>query len=134
MTKRYLKSLSLALFVFAGCAGYAQHKTVAQDLSAEEFKTKLDATKDAILIDLRTPEEVKKGTLPNATVIDFFGKDFEKRFASLDKNKTYFIYCASGGRSGETKELMIQNGFKAVYNMPEGFNGWSRKKLPVVIK
>lgn len=129
-----MKTFFLVLCVFACGAVHAQHKTVAQDLSAEEFKAKLEATKDAILIDLRTPEEVKKGTLPNAMVIDFFGKDFEKKFAALDKNKTYFIYCASGGRSGETKELMIQNGFKAVFHMPEGFNGWSRKKLPVVIK
>lgn len=112
------------------------HHAVAQEniyrnLSVKEFKAGLDSVSDEVLLDLRTPEEISKGIIPGAINIDYFNLDFEKQVAKLDRNKIYFLYCAVGGRSGETIELMEKLGFREVYNLNEGFTGWQKHKFPI---
>ena len=127
--RRYsILSLLICLFIIHAASG--QDKFV-RDLSVSEFKAALDSVSGEVLLDLRTPEELKGGIIPGAVHIDYFDKDFEDQLIALDKNKTYFIYCAGGGRSGEAKELMEKHNFKAVYNLPEGFNGWKQARMPI---
>lgn len=97
------------------------------NVNAEEFKKQIDSKK-AILIDLRTTDEIKsKGKIPGAQQIDFLAIDSEKEIEKLDKNKTYLIYCAGGGRSGDCAELMQKSGFKNVVNLEKGFGEWKTK-------
>jgi rhodanese-related sulfurtransferase len=103
-----------------------------QDLGVEEFKSQMDSVQGEVLLDVRTPDETAKGVIAGATYLDYFRKDFEAEVAKLDKNKTYFIYCAAGGRSGETMDLMSKLGFKRVYNLKGGFTDWKKMKFPVV--
>ncbi|MBT1704697.1 rhodanese-like domain-containing protein [Chryseosolibacter indicus] len=121
----------ISILVAASVTAFSQGNVISEDLTAEQFKTKLESKPGAVLLDLRTPDELKKGMLPHAVQIDYFNKNFEDQIRALDKNKVYFIYCAGGGRSGETKELMAKEGFKEVYNLPEGFDGWKKKKMPI---
>lgn len=103
---------------------YSQKVT---NVNAEEFKKQIDSKK-AILIDLRTTDEIKsKGKIPGAQQIDFLAKDSEKQIEKLDKSKTYLIYCAGGGRSGDCAELMQKSGFKNVVNLEKGFGDWKNK-------
>jgi len=104
---------------------------VYKDLSVPAFKSKLDSLSGEVLLDLRTPDELKNGVIPGATYLDYFKLDFEKEISKLDKDKIYFVYCASGGRSTETMELMAKHGFKGVYNLKDGFMAWKKKKMPV---
>ena len=91
----------------------------------------MDSLQGEVLIDLRTPDELKQGKISGAMVIDYFGTDYEPAIQKLDKNKVYLLYCAGGGRSGETAGLMDKMGFKKIYNLESGFNGWVKKKMPV---
>jgi phage shock protein E len=128
---RIVKTYIFLITIFCPAYSFAQQVTF-QDVSSENFKARMDlAAADAVLVDLRTPDEVKKGIIPNSVNIDYFRKDFEKQIAALDKSKTYFLYCAVGGRSTETAELMVKLGFQKVYNLKEGFSGWQKKKFPV---
>jgi phage shock protein E len=104
---------------------------VYKDLTTSEFKAGLDSISGEVLLDVRTPDETRKGIIEGAVTLDYFKKDFEKQVKDLDPNKTYFVYCEAGGRSSETLEIMKQQGFKEVYNLKEGFAGWKKQKLPV---
>jgi phage shock protein E len=119
------------IFIFVINNSFAQEKN-HRDLSVQEFKSKLDSVTGKVLIDLRTPDEIAKGVIPDAIQLDYFRKDFEAQIAKLDKTKTYFLYCAAGGRSAETAELMSKLGFKQVYNLKDGFNGWKKQKMPII--
>jgi rhodanese-related sulfurtransferase len=110
--------------------GRAQ-ENIYRDLTVPEFKTKMDSVSKEVLLDLRTPEEISKGIIPGAVNLDYFKRDFEKQLAGLDRAKPYFLYCTGGGRSGETLELMKKLGFKEVYNLKDGFTGWTKNKMPV---
>ena len=52
---------------------------------------------------------------------------FEEKVAKMDKTIPVYVYCASGGRSGLTKELMMKENFKEVYNLSIGYEGWVAK-------
>jgi rhodanese-related sulfurtransferase len=103
-----------------------------KNVDAPTFK-KLIEEKKSILIDLRTSPEIdKKGMIKDAIQLDFLAKDSEAQIAKLDKNKSYLIYCAGGGRSGDCATLMQTLGFKNVSNLEKGFEDWKSKGYEVV--
>ena len=67
---RYL--LTFLLFVFSLTHSYAQHgdTPAIKDVSLEEFRQLMDSLKEEVVVDLRTPEELKAGKIPDAVVID----------------------------------------------------------------
>lgn len=105
---------------------------VVTNLSAERFKAASAGDKNSMIIDLRTTDEItSKGAIKGAVQIDYLAKDAEQKIAKLDKNKTYYIYCAGGGRSGECAGYMEKQGFKRVYNLEKGFSEWIAKGFPI---
>ena len=95
------------------------------DLTQQEWSSKLEADNNAVVLDVRTPEEVAEGVIPNAIHIDIFkGQGFIDEVQQLDKTKTYFVYCKAGGRSGQACSVMNQLGFKKSYNLLGGFSEW----------
>jgi rhodanese-related sulfurtransferase len=94
-----------------------------EDLSAEAFRQGLANDAEAVLLDVRTPGEFREGYIPGAKNIDVMG-DFHGRIANLDKSKTYYVYCRSGGRSGRACQIMLGEGFEKVYNLGTGIMGW----------
>lgn len=95
------------------------------DLTQQEWISKLEADNNAVVLDVRTPEEVAQGIIPNAKHIDIFkGQGFIDEVKQLDKSKTYFVYCKAGGRSGQACAVMNQLGFNKTYNLLGGFTEW----------
>lgn len=106
-------------------------QTSTKNVDAAEFKKLIDENK-SVLIDLRTPEEIKsKGMIKGAKQIDYFSKNAEAEIDKLDRKKTYLIYCAGGGRSSECAALMEKKGFKSVVNLEKGFDDWKRKGFEI---
>lgn len=95
------------------------------DLSQEEWEEQLENDTDAFVLDVRTPEEMEEGYIPNAFNIDFYlGEEFLAELEKLDKNKSYYVYCRSGNRSGQACTIMNSLGFEKAYNLEGGFMNW----------
>lgn len=86
-------------------------KTITPAAYAEQVK------QDDVLVDVRTPGEFNDGHLQDALNSDFNSGEFKKQIQGWDKSKTYYLYCASGNRSGKAAQLMSQLGFENVYNL-----------------
>jgi rhodanese-related sulfurtransferase len=95
-----------------------------QNLNPSDFKTAFEHNKDAVIIDVRTAPEIAAGKIEGALEIDFYGADFTQKILELDRKKTYFLVCRSGGRSGQACSFMAQNGFKDLYNLAGGMIAW----------
>jgi rhodanese-related sulfurtransferase len=114
--------LLLSLLTFNSCKTSAQGGY--KDLSGAQYNQVLK-DKQAIVIDVRTPGEVREGYIPEATLfIDYNGGNFEQQIQKLDKSKTYIVYCRSGGRSAGASTIMAEKGFKNVYNLKGGMMQW----------
>ena len=94
-----------------------------EKISREEFKKKLDSG-EYILIDVRTEAENLQKNIPESMIIDISQPDFAQKILSLDKDKKYLIYCASGNRSSYALSFMEQSGFKEVYELEGGIMNW----------
>lgn len=103
----------------------------AQKLKPTEFNDKIKNTANAVILDVRTPEEFDQGFIANAVNIDYRGDNFQSEIAKLDKSKTYFVYCLSGGRSASAASYMQSNGFKSVINLDGGILAWQGAGLPI---
>ena len=123
--------LVAGFFLFTSCSDAqvkstpesSQEGTINQVISAKEFKEKL-GDENIQLIDVRTAEEFNAGKIGNASNIDFYGDNFQSELEKLDKSKPVMVYCASGGRSGKTANMMKSMGFKEVYDLSGGYKGW----------
>lgn len=95
------------------------------DLSQEKWSAQLEGDPNAFILDVRTPEEVEEGRIPNSTNIDIYlGQEFIAELEKLDKTKNYYVYCRSGKRSGQACSIMQQLGFGNTYNLEGGFMEW----------
>ncbi|MDX5419005.1 MAG: rhodanese-like domain-containing protein [Hymenobacteraceae bacterium] len=127
--------LFLITFMAAGmmsCASPQQSDGKVKTISATEYKAhheKID-NQEVVLVDVRTPAEFEAGHLENTRHADFLSGEFEKEMQTWDKDKTYYLYCASGNRSGKAAKLMEEAGFKNVYNIG-GYSDLKDAGLPV---
>ena len=101
-------------------------------VSVNDASKLLAEDKDAILIDVRTPEEFGTGHLKGADNIDFKAADFIEKISQLDKSKHYVVYCGSGKRSGKATAKMDELGFATIIDVDGGIGAWNEAKLPVV--
>lgn len=95
------------------------------DLSQQDWVQRLKNDDNAVILDVRTREEVEEGKIPKALHIDIYrGQGFIFDVDTLDKTKNYYVYCKAGGRSAQACAIMNQLGFENTYNLMGGFSQW----------
>jgi phage shock protein E len=99
-------------------------------VDAQEAKSLLAKNPEIIILDVRTPREFAGGHLQKAVLIDFTAPDFVEKVNGLDPDKSYFIYCAVGGRSKKATGFMQKKGFKLLYNANQGFSALKEAGIP----
>jgi rhodanese-related sulfurtransferase len=122
-----VSAIFASVLLLAGCGSSSS----AVDLSVSEFSNKVTES-GVITLDVRTPDEFNEGHIEGAQLIDFQSGNFENEIASLDKNKTYAVYCRSGNRSGQAVKVMSNAGFTDLYNLNGGVIDWANAGLPLV--
>lgn len=90
-------------------------KVSFKSLSMEEGLKEYAATTEAILLDVRRPDEYHSGHIPNAVLFpneviteDTVGKRLP------DKKQKIFVYCRSGRRSKDASQKLVDLGYSNV--------------------
>jgi rhodanese-related sulfurtransferase len=120
------------LFTYPSINGYGQ-TPIFEHLSALQCDSLITANvnnPNFVILDVRTFTEHNMQHLTGAINRNYYLSNFSALIDSLNKNKTYLIHCASGGRSGNTFTLMQTMPFVEVYNMLGGINSWNSNSLP----
>ena len=119
----------------SGTASSAQ-KTAAimEDVSNDTFLALMADKPEALLLDVRTPEEWNDGHLEGASHADYWGDElaFQAAMDAIPRDRPVLVYCAGGGRSGLTAKELIKAGHHEVYNLENGISGWIAEGHPVV--
>lgn len=129
MKKYYIASILVLAFLSLNYKSYAQGKSYL--ISPNNFEKYLKKDPKAVLIDLRTDEEVDQGIIEGALQFNFYDEGFEQSIALLKKDKNYYVYCKAGGRSGKATAKMVEMGF-IVYDLKGGITAWKEKNKPTV--
>lgn len=112
--------------------GAVAEKKVHELLDPNAFQQKIETLDQEMIIDVRTPEELQEtGQIVGALNVDYNGANFKAEISKLNKEKPIMVYCKSGGRSGKTATLLKKEGFKEVYDLDGGIQGWKAANLPL---
>lgn len=130
-----LAALGALITVFTFLAPQALEANGDANLSPEAAMGWIMAQGDNpgfILLDVRTPGEYNKGHIQGAKLLDYYHPDFLKRLKTLDRGKTYLLYCRTGNRSGRTLDVMGKLGFKQAAHLAGGIVAWQGKGYSLV--
>jgi phage shock protein E len=78
---------------------------------------KIFMEKNALLIDVRTPEEFQQGSLPRALNLPLDTVETQISSVAPDKKTPLYLYCRSGRRSGIAVEKLAQMGYTTLCNL-----------------
>ncbi|MCB9681779.1 MAG: rhodanese-like domain-containing protein [Alphaproteobacteria bacterium] len=91
------------------------------DTQVDAARARALLSEGAVLLDVRTPPEHQQQAIPGSTLLPL--ADLPSKMGSLDPNKTYVVYCRSGGRSAQAAGLLKRHGFARVYDLG-GIGNW----------
>lgn len=99
-------------------------------IKPKELSNKIQSNNDLCLIDVRSEDEHKSGTIQSARCIPH--GDIGSYISGLPKDKEIILFCKSGKRSSKAietlKELNITGN---VYDLEGGFEAWQKEGLPI---
>ena len=118
--KRRLSTLIMG-FSFFGLFGQTKN---FKSINEKEFAEYIKNT-DAILLDVRLPQEYAEGHIPGTDFnIDVLEDDFTKvALQTLPKDKPVALYCRSGNRSKTAARILAENGYEVI-ELGTGFRAW----------
>lgn len=125
------KLLIATMIVLCGCGG-TKETAKSELLTPQVFAEEAAANPDAVILDVRTPEEFQSGHIQGAVMLDFQSPSFADSVQKLDHGKTYLVYCAAGKRSAKAAAIMKEKGFTSVLSLDGGLNAWQAAGQPVV--
>lgn len=92
-----------------------------REMSYQEF---CEAIEDAVILDIRTPEEYEEGHIAGSKNINMYDEEFWQEIGKLDRSASYALYCRSGGRTAKALMMMERMGFESVGHLAGGILDW----------
>lgn len=108
-------------------------KKSVHEISSETLRPLLGAA-NALLIDVREPDEYREGHIAGAINIPRGMLEFKvSNEASLQNiSRPIILYCKTSGRAALSAVALQSMGFKNVKSLSGGFDAWSSNHHPVV--
>jgi rhodanese-related sulfurtransferase len=121
---RKLASLVCIFFILIlAVNGQNTSDSIINIVDVEEFIIQMKLHENHILLDVRLWMEFKKGRIPHAILAEN-SKVLLSISDTLDLDIPLFLYCADNFRSKAAGRFLADKGFKNIYVLEVGFNGW----------
>jgi len=116
----YLKNIGLSTLMFAAvsftsCSNSQTSEASKTEQSSQNVKQddKIDFD-NAFIVDVRTPQEFTSGHYEGAINIPV--NEVEQYLSEFEGHEQIVVYCRSGARSGNAKNILESNGYTNVIN------------------
>lgn len=113
------------LLVFIS-AGFLFSCKQAREMPITELSS--DELENAVVIDVRTPEEYEEGHLEGALNLNWYDASFVQQLEGIDKDQKVYVYCKVGGRSASAAKLLDSLGYKEVVDLTGGYDAWLKAR------
>ena len=100
-----------------------------KNITPAEADKILKEDKSAVLVDVRTKDEVSEISVPDAKHIPL--DVLAGRLGEIKNFSNVLFLCRSGGRSTEACSVAESSGFPSVINVAGGIIAWEKTGLPV---
>ena len=93
-----------------------------QNIGPEELRERLEADRNLLLLDVRTPQENKSDAIANSHLIPL--PELPYRLNELPRDKEIVVYCRVGNRSAYACSFLATRGYR-VKNLEGGIHQWN---------
>lgn len=107
--------------------GYEKHIPTKRISPQDLYALIKSNTGGFTIVDVRDPQEFKKGHIPGAINLPL--DTFDARSTILDKHKKIIVYCNSGSRSYDAYRKLMKRGYTNINQAI--FADWKAAKFPV---
>lgn len=104
--------------------------TVSVSYTPAQTMELIKQKKDLLIIDVRSPEELREGRIENSALIPFM--DIMKGNYNIPQGRPLLLICAVGGRSYAAMQILSRKGYNEIYNLQGGVAAWKQANLPLV--
>jgi rhodanese-related sulfurtransferase len=115
----------------------AEARQRIESLSPEQVATELQEA-PPLLVDLREPDErAQNGSIPGAIpaprgMLEFWADPSSPYHRpELEPTRRVILYCASGGRSALSADLLTSMGYTNVAHLDGGLKAWRERGYPI---
>lgn len=85
--------------------------------------------KQAVFLDVRTAEQFKTGSIPQARNLP--AADLDAKLNTLPKNKPVIVICNQGRDSAKVATSLRKQGFEDAVSLEGGLTSWTKEGLPL---
>ncbi len=131
MRTRWIVAAAAALFLVALFTGvsFAQKKSGYIDVTPAEAKALIEKTPDIVIIDVSPA--YARGHLPKAVNYYLGNGSLDRAIPTLDKNRTYLVYCHVDRVAIQGAVKLVEAGFKKVYRLQGNYRAWVEAGYPI---
>jgi molybdopterin/thiamine biosynthesis adenylyltransferase/rhodanese-related sulfurtransferase len=108
-----------------------QARQEVAEIAPKELSERLHGSRR--LLDVREPDEILQGVLPDAVMIPRGFLELRVEGAIPDRSTPITVYCASGVRSLLAAKTLRGMGYSDVVSLQGGFNAWKDQGLPFTV-
>ena len=87
--------------------------------------------RDAVIVDVREPNEFKTGRIPNSRNLTLDKIADGAKGLEKFKSKPILVVCQTGARSAQAVRNLEKQGFTEVVALAGGINAWQQAQMPV---
>jgi rhodanese-related sulfurtransferase len=127
MVKNIFVTVCLVLLCLTGVSA---QETEVKSLLPDAFYQAMQQNSPHLIFDVRDNTFYKKHKIPGALHMPDKAT-LHSCTDTLDRDIPLFIYCEVGFMSRIVSNLLIEEGFNAVYTLEKGINRWHKMGLPV---
>ncbi len=84
----------------------------------------LSASVNAVVLDMRSQREFEQAHLRGSVNLDFQGIQFDAQVDTLDRSKSYFLYCSTGILSKKAANELRSQGIYDITILEGGIKQW----------
>ena len=106
-------------------------KSQTTEVTIEAVKKDMDASRNFVLLDVRTSEEFKAGHLPKAVNIPRGTLEFMIGKHYPQKDMEIVVYCRTDARAALCAKTLSEMGYKKVKNLKGAFKAWGEAGYPI---
>lgn len=105
-------------------AGFVAENMLQKRVNMISWDKASELNSTDLLIDVRNPSEFEKGSIPGAINIPV--DDLRNHLTELDPQQNIYVYCQIGLRGYLASRILLQSGFKNVFNISGGYYLWQQ--------
>ena len=125
-----LAVLLSVMVVMVGCTRTEETETGSYiDLTPVEARDLIDSNPDLVIIDVSP--HYAQGHLPGAVHYYLGDGSLDEAIPTLDKDKTYLVYCHVDSVAIAGAQKLIDAGFENVYRLEGNYGAWVDAGYPV---